>query len=99
MKGRDMALHFFDKSKGYTAAAPGSSLAFEDQAGSMISMALNLAGLEELPATELRERCGRVLMRPHPKTKSVFTRSKLKDQIRQIADLCDEVAPGVIAWE
>lgn len=94
-----MAVHFFDKAKGYSIAAPGSSLSFDDRSGNVIGMALNLAGLGELPAASLRERCQRVLMIPHPKTKSVFTRSVLKDNIRRIADLCDEVGPGVVAWE
>ena len=98
-KGRDMAIHFFDRAKGYSVAAPVSLLAFDDQDGSTIALALNLAGINELLAASLRQRCQRVLMIQHPKTKSIFTRSKLKDNIRRIVDLCDEVGAGVIAWE
>ncbi len=92
-------LCFYDQQKGYTAADPSSFLGFEAQPASVIVLALAIAGMWELPAEAFRERCQRVLMVPHPQTKSVFTRSRLKDSLRKLMALCDEIGSGVIAWE
>lgn len=91
---------FYDKRKSYTAADLSSFVGFEAQPAGVIMLALAIAGMSELPAAAFRERCQKVLMVPHPKTKSVFTRSKLKDNLRKLIDLCDEIGDsGVIAWE
>ena len=93
-------LYFYDKSKGYSIAVPSSFISFEAQPAGVVGMALALAGLTELPAPQLIKRCSRVLMVPHPKTKSPFTRSKLKDNLRRLVKFCDELGDsGVIAWE
>lgn len=91
---------FYDKRKGYTAADPSSFVGFDAQPAGVIMVALAIAGMSELSTSDFRERCQKVLMVPHPKTKSVFTRSRLKDNLRKLVDLCDQIGDsGEIAWE
>lgn len=93
-------IYFHNKQKGYSAADPSSFVGFEAQPATLILMALALAGMTELPATRFRERCTRVLLIKHPDTKSAFTRSTLKDNLRKLIGLCKEAGDsGVIAWE
>ena len=93
-------IYFFGKAAGYTIAQASSFVAFENQPAGVMFLALNLAGLSELPAPDFRKRCSRVLMVAHPKTKSPFTRSKLKNNLRRLVTFCDELGDsGVIAWE
>ncbi len=93
-------IYFFDKQAGYSFAQPSSFISFESAAASLILMSLNLAGMTELPAPDFIRRCSKVLVIPNQRTKSPFTRSVLKDNLRKLATLCDELGPsGVIAWE
>ncbi len=92
-------IYFFNQAKGFSLAEPASFLPFDNEEGGRIFLALNLGTETQITASEFRRRCSRVMRIPDPKTKSPFARSKLKDNLRQLMALCDELGNGIIAWE